>query len=323
MALISTPEERFENLPDYDYEPEYVSVGEPEMAYIDVDEGDGDETFLCLHGEPTWGYLYRKMLPALSEEGRVVVPDFVGFGRSDKYTERKEYTYEMHYDSLVAFIEALDLEDITLVCQDWGGILGLPVATEYPERFARLVPMNTGVPSGTQEMPEAWEEFRAFVERVEELPIGMLIQNATATELSEETLAAYEAPFPGEEHKAGARECPTWYPGRTAGTARNTHEPPPSASPSGRNRRSSSLRIRTRSRRATATRSGSSSRPRATSPTSGSRMQCTSCRRTPASGSQRRSSSSFAERADPANRRLSASLGLPRSSRTVTLSSVS
>jgi haloalkane dehalogenase len=217
MALISTPEERFEDLPDYDYEPEYVSVGEPEMAYIDVDEGDGDETFLCLHGEPTWGYLYRKMLPALSEEGRVVVPDFVGFGRSDKYTERREYTYEMHYDSLVAFIEALDLEDITLVCQDWGGILGLPVATEYPERFARLVPMNTGVPSGTQEMPEAWEEFRAFVERVEELPIGMLIQNATATELSEETLAAYEAPFPGEEHKAGAREWPDMVPRKDGG----------------------------------------------------------------------------------------------------------
>ena len=217
MALISTPEERFEDLPDYDYEPEYVSVGEPEMAYIDVDEGDGDETFLCLHGEPTWGYLYRKMLPALSEEGRVVVPDFVGFGRSDKYTERGEYTYEMHYDSLVAFIEALDLEDITLVCQDWGGILGLPVATEYPERFARLVPMNTGVPSGTQEMPEAWEEFRAFVERVEELPVGMLIQNATATELSEETLAAYEAPFPGEEHKAGAREWPDMVPRKDGG----------------------------------------------------------------------------------------------------------
>jgi haloalkane dehalogenase len=212
MALTSTPEERFANLPEYDYEPQYVDVGEPAVAYVDVGEPDAEETFLCLHGEPTWGYLYRKMIPPLQEEGRVVVPDFVGFGRSDKYTEREEYTYEMHYDSLVAFIEALDLENITLVCQDWGGILGLPVAVNEPERFARLVPMNTGVPSGTQEMPEAWEEFRAFVERVEELPIGMLIRNATATELSEATLAAYEAPFPSEEHKAGAREWPDMVP---------------------------------------------------------------------------------------------------------------
>ena len=212
MALTSTPEECFADLSEYDYEPQSVDVGEPEMAYVDVGDPNAEETFLCLHGEPTWGYLYRKMVPTLREEGRIVVPDFVGFGRSDKYTEREEYTYEMHYDSLVAFIEALDLENVTLVCQNWGGILGLPVAVNEPERFARLVPMNTGVPSGTQEMPEAWEEFRAFVERVEELPIGMLIRNATATELSEATLAAYEAPFPSEEHKAGAREWPDMVP---------------------------------------------------------------------------------------------------------------
>jgi haloalkane dehalogenase len=152
----------------------------------------------------------------------VVVPDFVGFGRSDKYTEREAYSYGMHYDSLVSFVEALDLENVTLVCQDWGGILGLPVAVNEPERFARLVPMNTGVPSGTQEMPEAWEEFRAFVERVEELPIGMLIQNATATELSEATLAAYEAPFPSEEHKAGAREWPDMVPRADGGDGAET-----------------------------------------------------------------------------------------------------
>ena len=212
MALTSTPEERFADLPEYDYEPQYVDVGEPEMAYVDVGDPDAEETFLCLHGEPTWGYLYRKTIPTLREEGRVVVPDFVGFGRSEKYTEREKYTYEMHYSSLVAFVKTLDLENITLVCQDWDGILGLPVAVNEPERFARLVPMNTGVPSGTQEMPEAWEEFRAFVERVDELPIGMLIQNATATELSEETLAAYEAPFPSEEHKAGAQEWPDMVP---------------------------------------------------------------------------------------------------------------
>ncbi|MFC7175593.1 alpha/beta fold hydrolase [Halosegnis marinus] len=126
----------------------------------------------------------------------MVVPDAVGFGRSDKYTERDEYSFRMHYDALGAFVEGLDLTDITLVCQDWGGILGLTYAANNPERFARLVPMNTGVPTGTQEMPPEWEEFRAFVERVEELPVGMLIQNATATELSDEVLAAYEAPTP-------------------------------------------------------------------------------------------------------------------------------
>ena len=215
MGLVTTPEERFADIDGYPYDPQYVDVGGPEMAY--VDEGSGEETFLCLHGEPTWGYLYRKMVPTLAEAGRVVVPDFVGFGRSDKYTEREEYTYAMHYDSLVTFIEALDLDDITLVCQDWGGILGLPVAATHPDRFARLVPMNTGIPSGNQEMPEAWEDFRSFVERADELPIGMLIQNATATELPEETLAAYEAPFPEEKHKAGAREWPDMVPRKNGG----------------------------------------------------------------------------------------------------------
>ena len=123
----------------------------------------------------------------------------------------------MHYDSLVAFVEALDLDGITLVCQDWGGILGLSVAAHHPDRFVRLVPMNTGIPSGTQEMPEAWEQFRDFVERVDELPIGMLIQNATASELTEETLAAYEAPFPTEDHKAGARAWPDMVPRQGGG----------------------------------------------------------------------------------------------------------
>ncbi|MDX1748080.1 MAG: alpha/beta fold hydrolase [Halobacteriales archaeon] len=156
MTLLRTPEDRFD-VPDYPYEPQYVEVGEPRMAYVDV-EGEGDETFLCLHGEPTWGFLYRKMIPGLSERGRVVVPDFLGFGRSDKYSEVDEYSYDLHFDSLVTFVEELDLRDVTLVCQDWGGILGLAVAGIHPERFARLVPMNTFLPDGTQEMGEAWQE---------------------------------------------------------------------------------------------------------------------------------------------------------------------
>jgi haloalkane dehalogenase len=229
MALLTTPEERFEVVPDYDHEPAYLEVDvdpadggdepNPRMAYVDVDpvEPDAEETFLCLHGEPTWGFLYRKMIPGLRERGRVVVPDLLGFGRSDKYDRRGAYGYELHYDALADLIGTLDLANVTLICQDWGGILGLPYATRNPERFARLVPMNTGVPSGRQEMPEAWEEFRAFVERVEELPVGILIRNATATELTDDVVAAYEAPFHTEAAKAGAREFPDMVPRKGGG----------------------------------------------------------------------------------------------------------
>lgn len=211
MPLVSTPEEAFADVPDYDYPVEYVSVGDPDMAYVDV-EGEGEETFLLMHGEPTWGFLYRKMIDRLADRGRVVVPDAIGFGRSDKYTERSEYSFEMHYEAFRTFIERLDLDDVTLVCQDWGGILGLTLAGHNPDRFARLVPMNTDVPTGDREMADAWHDFHEFVESVEELPISMLVQNATASELSDEELAAYEAPFPEESHKAGAREWPAMVP---------------------------------------------------------------------------------------------------------------
>ena len=193
------------------------------MAY--VDEGSGDETFLCLHGEPTWGYLYRKLIPTLAEVGRVVVPDFVGFGRSEKYDDPDEYSFSMHYESLVNFVEALDLDDITLVCQDWGGILGLSVAGHHPERFARLVPMNTGIPSGNQEMPEAWETFRQFVEDADELPVTLFIENATSTDLSDDVLAAYDAPFPEESYKAGARVWPDMVPRKGGGEGTEITQP--------------------------------------------------------------------------------------------------
>jgi len=160
MALVSTPEERFENVEGYDYQPEYISVGEPEMAYVDV-EGEGEETFLCLHGEPTWGFLYRKMIPKLQERGRIVVPDFVGFGRSDKYTEVDEYSFGKHYNNLACFVEKLDLTGVTLVCQDWGSILGLPLAvSDEPERFSRIVAMNALLTDGEIELAEMWYGFR-------------------------------------------------------------------------------------------------------------------------------------------------------------------
>lgn len=211
MALVRADAERFEGLPGYDYDVNHVDVGGPEMAYVDV-EGDGDETVLCLHGEPTWSYLYRKMIPVLEERGRVIAPDFPGFGRSDKYADEDAYGFHQSYDALAGFVEALDLEGITLVCQDWGGILGLPYATANPGRFDRLVPMNTGVPDGTQEMPQAWIDFKEFAASTHDLPIGMLVANATISDLPDEVLAGYEAPFPGPEYKAAARRWPAMVP---------------------------------------------------------------------------------------------------------------
>ncbi len=210
MTMLRTPEEHFEDLPAYDYRADYVDVGEPRMAC--VDEGEGEEVFLCLHGEPTWSFLYRKMIPVLREAGRVVVPDLVGFGRSDKYPEMEDYTYEKLYRWLVRFIEELDLENVTLICQDWGGLLGLTVAANHPERFARLVPMNTGLADGTQTMSDAWWEFRDFVEETEDLPIGMLVDGGCLNDLSDDVIRAYEAPFPGPEYKAGARALPLLVP---------------------------------------------------------------------------------------------------------------
>jgi len=210
MKYVTTPVERFEDVPNYDYPVERTPVTDDgaEMAYVDV-EDNGDETFLLLHGEPTWGFLYRKMIPGLSERGRVIVPDMLGLGRSDKYLDRDAYSFDLHYESYERLLfDELDLAEITLVCQDWGGILGLALAGHNPERFARIVPMNTGVPDGTQKMSDAWHDFADFVDQAEELPIGMLIENATASDLSEEVVAAYEAPFHTEESKACARELP-------------------------------------------------------------------------------------------------------------------
>jgi len=213
MPIVRTPEERFADLPSFDYEPSFVDVGGPEMAY--VDEGSGEETFLCLHGEPTWSFLYRKMLPTLAERGRVVAPDFVGFGRSDKYTDPESYTYEGFYDQLEAFVEALDLDAVTLVCQDWGGLLGLPVAANNPDRFARLVPMNTGLPTGRAEMPEVWYDFKELVETAPDLDVGRIVAGATVSELEEAVLDGYRAPFHDESSMAGARTWPDLYPTET------------------------------------------------------------------------------------------------------------
>jgi len=211
MDLLRTPDERFENLPDFPYHPNYIEVEGKRVHYLD--EGKG-EIILCLHGEPSWSFLYRKMIPPLSEKYRVIAMDFIGFGRSDKYRNKEDYSFQMHKSTLKAFVENLDLNGITLVVQDWGGLIGLTVATELPERIARLVIMNTGLPIGEEPMPEAFHKWREFARRIPNMPIKRVIKMGLAEpeKVSPEVLAAYEAPFPDETYKAGAAIWPLLVP---------------------------------------------------------------------------------------------------------------
>jgi haloalkane dehalogenase len=195
VEAYRTPDERFENLAGYDFEPHYLDQDGLRMHY--VDEGTGDPVLL-LHGEPTWAYLYRRMIPILRDRARVLAPDYFGFGRSDKPTARDFYTYDRHTGSMAEFVRRLDLQDLTLVVQDWGGPIGLRFAAENPGRVARLVIMNTAlfVPEG-KPPGEGFMRWRNFAERVGlDLPIGLVIQSATVTEVSAEVLEGYTAPFP-------------------------------------------------------------------------------------------------------------------------------
>jgi len=211
MATIRTPDERFDNLPDFPYEPRYVDVNGMRIHY--VDEGKG-ETVLCLHGEPTWSFLYRKMIPILSARHRVVAMDFIGFGRSDKLTERDEYSFQMHTDTLQGFVDALPLGQITAVVQDWGGLIGLRLASEKPDRFARLVIMNTGLPAGGGQMTEGFLRWRQFVESTPDLPIGQIVRGGMVhgDKIAPEVIGAYDAPFPDVSYKAGAVAWPLLVP---------------------------------------------------------------------------------------------------------------
>ncbi|MDP8956389.1 MAG: haloalkane dehalogenase [Actinomycetota bacterium] len=212
MNAYRTPDERFRNLPGYEFEPHYTEVDGLRMHF--VDQGSGDETILLLHGEPTWSYLYRKMIPPLASRGRVVAPDLIGFGRSDKPTDRAFYTYESHVSAVGGFVRALDLSNITLVVHDWAGAIGLRVAVEDEKRFARLVVLNTGLFSGSERCPTpGFMEWRNFAERVGlDLPVGRIVQSATSTALAPDVLAAYEAPFPVPESKVGAAMFPLLVP---------------------------------------------------------------------------------------------------------------
>ena len=204
MDVFRTPDERFEDLPGYDFEPHYTEIDGLRLHY--VDEGDG-RPIVCFHGEPTWAFLYRKMVPVLSDGGhRVVCPDYAGFGRSDKPTDRRWYSYDRHVELVSALLGSLDLRDTTVVVQDWGGPIGLRWAVENADRVARLVILNTGLFTGR--VSKGFMAWRDFAERNPDLPVGFVIQGATTSDLPDEVVAGYEAPFPNAESKAGAAQFP-------------------------------------------------------------------------------------------------------------------
>jgi haloalkane dehalogenase len=211
MTVLRTPDERFAHLPDFPFAPHYVEVNGLRVHYLD--EGQG-EIILCLHGEPSWSFLYRKMIPILSANQRVLAMDFIGFGRSDKLTDKSDYSFKLHHDTLIGFIKQLALDNITLVVQDWGGLIGLPVATEIPDRIARLVILNTGLPTGDAPMGEAFMQWREFAQGHPDLPIGQVIRMGLAhpEKVTDEIVAAYEAPFPDASYKAGAAVWPLLVP---------------------------------------------------------------------------------------------------------------
>jgi haloalkane dehalogenase len=211
MKILRTPDDRFESLKDYPFAPHYVDVGELRMHYVDEGPRDADPV-LMLHGEPSWSYLYRKMIPLCAEKHRVVVPDLVGFGRSDKPAAISDYTYRSHMDWMTAFTEALDLERITLVGQDWGALIGLRLAAENEGRFARIVIGNGFLPTGDQRTPLAFKLWRAFARWSPLFPISGIVNAGCRGTLDAGERRAYEAPFPTAAHKAGARAFPRLVP---------------------------------------------------------------------------------------------------------------
>lgn len=208
MDVFRTPDERFADLPGFAFEPHYAEVGGLRMHY--VDEGEGSPV-VCFHGEPSWSYLYRHMLPPLVAGGhRVICPDLAGFGRSDKPTDFGWYSYDRHCEQVSGVLEQLDLSGATVVVQDWGGPIGLRWAVEHADRVDRLVILNTGLFTGR--VSKGFLQWRAFAERNPDLPVGVVLQGATTTELAPTVVAAYEAPFPNAESKAGAATFPLLVP---------------------------------------------------------------------------------------------------------------
>ena len=214
MELLRTPDERFENLPDFSFEPHYVEVDGIRIHY--VDEGPKDaEVILLMHGEPSWSFLYRHMIPIFVNAGfRTVAPDLVGFGRSDKPTKQSDHTYRKHVEWMTKWLKIVDLRNITLFCQDWGSLIGLRVAIENQDRFNRIVLSNGGLPTGEEGVPpdHAFMKWREQSRTMPDFAIKFIFQAATTTKLSKEILKGYEAPFPDESFKAGARILPSLVP---------------------------------------------------------------------------------------------------------------
>jgi haloalkane dehalogenase len=216
MKVLRTPDGRFAGLPDYPFTPHYMNIrdaGGTELRLHYVDEGLRTAApVLLLHGEPSWSFLYRKMISGLVAKGhRAVAPDLIGFGKSDKPTEQNDYTFERHVKWMSDWLTALDLRNITLFCQDWGGLIGLRLVAAFPERFARVVVANTGLPVGTG-MTEGFKQWLNFSQSVPELPIGEIVAMGTKKGLADPVKAAYVAPFPDETYKAGARRFPALVP---------------------------------------------------------------------------------------------------------------
>ncbi len=210
--VLRTPDERFAGLPGYTFQPRYLDVDG--LRIHTVDEGSREAApVLLLHGEPSWSYLYRTMIPVLTAAGhRAVAPDLVGFGRSDKPARREDYTYQRHVDWMRATVEALDLRGITLVCQDWGGLIGLRLVAEMPGRFARVVAANTFLPTGDHDPGPAFHRWRRYSQETPRFHAGGIVRGGCVTPLSPEVVAAYDAPFPDDRHLAGARQFPILVP---------------------------------------------------------------------------------------------------------------
>ncbi len=207
---IRTPAELTDGLPDFPYESSYRTVDGLRLAHIDTGEG---APIVFFHGEPTWSFLWRKVIPPIRDAGfRCIAPDLAGFGRSDKPVDIDWYSYDQHVAMVAPLLEELDLRDATFVVHDWGGPVGLRLAVEHPDRVARLVILDTGLFTGHQPMTDAWIAFRDFVGRTEDLPVGFLVRGACAKDPGDEVIAAYEAPFPSPESKAGARAFPLMLP---------------------------------------------------------------------------------------------------------------
>ena len=217
MSVLKTDLTLFENLSDWEYKENFTTVtsefGELDIHFVD-ENSTSDECVLLLHGNPTWGYLYRNMIDPLKENGyRVVVPDLPGFGKSDKFSVRYNYSYEGFVDWMSQFIENTDLKNITLFCQDWGGLIGLRLAAKFGDRFEKIVAANTGLPTGKAPLSEGFAVFREFLQIKSDLHVAGQVRNGTTKGINENALAAYNAPFPDDDHKQGVRQFPNLVPG--------------------------------------------------------------------------------------------------------------